>query len=229
MAFGQDMRVSRSEYHSSPPATIEPSGIWIAPHQLHPRQPVLHEGYRIFRDPNERRGGYTYRIAAITTREKVMSLLAETVDRFGEDTGILIYDAHHIAEQDGHPCMQGSRIQRRLPSQLPIMQSHLGEYPDLLFDDGFFALCLLNTVTDNNVLLDFDKTLVATAFFEPDLRPVKDALHAHGIYYNEAMNFPQDLEHQHNLLVGGRDRLVRFLEEIGDPVNPVDEEGDELL
>jgi hypothetical protein len=152
------------------------------------RQVIPEEGYRVetYRDADN--DLEVPALAAAISREKLFDVFLELISSLGEVVDVVLETSH-----DG----DGSRHRdlHRENIDLPVLQSHLYDFEDLLLHDGCTGIAVLSTSRPVEIQFDEHKLLVV---YGDVLDAVEEVLRAHGIPRNDDLKLITEGEHLHN-------------------------------
>jgi hypothetical protein len=150
------------------------------------RQPVIPQaGYRI---ETYRENGLNIPVlAAAVSREKLFDTFLELVSQLDDVVDVILETSH-----------DGSNLHRDLHREqidLPVLQSHLCDYEDLLLHDGCTGIAVLSAGRPVEIQFDEHKLLIVYA---EELEPFERALAGAGIPRNDDLKLITEGEHLHN-------------------------------
>lgn len=152
-------------------------------HQIIPRQ-----GYRLetYRDASK-----TIQVpvlAAAVSRERLFDVFLDLLDALGDVVDVVL-ETSHDSDGTAHRDLHRSRI------DLPILQSHLYDFEDLLLHDGCTGIAVLSATQPIEVQFDEHKLLVVYA---EDLRPFEETMLAFDVERDDTLSLITEGEHLHN-------------------------------
>lgn len=150
------------------------------------------EGYRFDQYIDKRTGVSIPVLMAAATRRKLLPLFQDLLTPVGEMVDVVLETSHE--RQDGLFLVGGHQDLYREGIDLPVLKSILGEYDDLLLDDGCTGVCVLNPQTPVEVQFDEHKLLIV---YGHELGVFEEACKAHGLKRDDSMKFITEAEHCH--------------------------------
>ena len=157
-------------------------------------------GFRhdVYRD-TETRSTVPVLMAAVT-KPRMMETFIELLTPLGETVDVVL-ETSHSQESRGHTDLYREQI------ELPILQSILWDYEDLLINDGCTGIAVLNPNIPQEVQLDEHKLLLV---YGNNLRPYEGILIDANLNCCEDMKFITEAEHVHSTT----ERFVQEFEEL---------------
>jgi hypothetical protein len=157
-------------------------------------------GYRhdVFRD-DENRTNVPVLMAAVT-KPRVMESFMSLIEPLGEVVDVVL-ETSHGSKSRGHTDLYREHI------DMPILQSTLWDFEDLLVNDGCTGIAVLNPSIPQEVQLDEHKLLIV---YGMDLKPYEKILSANRLPCRENMRFITEAEHVHSTC----ERYVEEFEEL---------------
>jgi hypothetical protein len=157
-------------------------------------------GYRhdVFRDDDNRTNVPV--LMAAVTRPRIMESFVALIEPLGEVVDVVL-ETSHGNESHGHTDLYREHI------DMPILQSTLWDFEDLLVNDGCTGIAVLNPSIPQEVQLDEHKLLIA---YGKDLRAYEKILSATRLPCRENMRFITEAEHVHSTC----ERYVEQFEEL---------------
>lgn len=148
------------------------------------------EGYRhdAYEDP-ARETAVPVLLAAVSA-ERLFEIFLDLIDPIGDPVDVVL-ETSHDDHAHGHVDLYRQHI------DMPVLKSVLGEYENLLTNDGCTGVAVLNRGVPCEVQLDEHKLLIA---YGDDLAPFEAILSRHGIPCKERMRFIHEAEHMHSSL-----------------------------
>jgi hypothetical protein len=177
------------------------------------RQIVPRQGYRIETYRDAKRRLEVPVLAAAVSRERLFDLFLDFLDPLGEVVDVVLETSH---DSDGH----GHRDLFREHIDLPVLQSHLCDYEDLLLHDGCTGVAVISTSRPIEVQFDEHKLLVVYAH---DLEPFEQMLHEAGVARDDRLKLITEGEHLHSTdprFLGQFDQLC-YRMGVGEPAEHV--------
>ncbi|MCA8991513.1 MAG: hypothetical protein KDA88_06020 [Planctomycetaceae bacterium] len=129
-------------------------------------------------------------VMASQTRHKLFELFLDLLDPLGAEVDVVLETSHNL-EHEAHQDLYREHI------ELPVLQSILADYEDLLLHDGCTGIAVLNSRVPMEVQFDEHKQLI---MYGHDLEPFIDVLHSHDLYQSETLRFMSEAEHIHSSL-----------------------------
>jgi hypothetical protein len=157
-------------------------------------------GFRhdVYRD-EESRSNVPVVMAAVTKRQ-LMESFVSLIQPLGEVVDVVLETSHGQAKR-GHTDLYREYI------DMPILESTLWDFEDLLTNDGCTGIAILNPHIPQEVQLDEHKLLIV---YGSDLAPYESLLVDAGIPCREDMRFITEAEHIHST----SERYVEEFEEL---------------
>lgn len=157
-------------------------------------------GFRhdVYRDP-ETRTTVPVLMAAIT-KPRMMETFIELLAPLGETVDVVL-ETSHSHESKGHTDLYREQI------ELPILESILWDYEDLLINDGCTGIAVLNPNIPQEVQLDEHKLLLV---YGNKLTPYENVLIDAHLNCREDMRFITEAEHVHSTT----ERFVQEFDEL---------------
>ncbi len=169
------------------------------------RQPVIpKQGYRVemYQDPG--RGLCVPVLAAAVSREQLFDAFLDLIDQLDDVADVILETSHD--GQDHHRDLHREQI------DLPVLQSHLYDFEDLLLHDGCTGIAVLGTSRPIEVQFDEHKLLVVYA---EDLAPFERSLQSFDIPRNDELRLITEGEHLHNTTPNFLDRFEQLCFRLG--------------
>ena len=153
-------------------------------------------GFRhdVYRD-EETRANVPVLMAAVT-RERLMESFMALIEKLGDVVDVVL-ETSHGNQSHGHTDLYREYI------DMPILQSTLWDFEDLLTHDGCTGIAVLNPSIPQEVQLDEHKLLIV---YGKDLKPYEKVLLDSRVPCREDMRFITEAEHVHST-------CERYLEE----------------
>ncbi len=157
-------------------------------------------GFRhdIYRD-EQNRANVPVLMAAVTKR-RVMESFMELIESLG-DTVDVVLETSHGHDSNGHTDLYREHI------DMPILQSTLWDFEDLLVNDGCTGIAVLNPYIPQEVQLDEHKLLIV---YGTDLQTYERIFLESRVPCREDMRFITEAEHVHST----SDRFAQDFEEL---------------
>ncbi len=127
-------------------------------------------------------------LLAACTRQKLFGVFMELVGTMGPYVDTVL-ETSHMTSDGEHRDLYREGI------DLPVLQSLLWEYEDLLMNDGWTGIAVLEPDVRREIQLNEHKLLVA---YGNDLSAEKDVLRNAGIAQNQHIKFITENEHIHS-------------------------------
>ena len=145
-------------------------------------------GYRhdTYRD-EENRAEVPVLMAAVT-RKYMMDAFMSLIEQLG-DTVDVVLETSHGNQSSGHTDLYREHI------DMPILQSTLLDFEDLLTNDGCAGVAVLNPSVPLEVQFDEHKLLIV---YGMDLSAFEEILQQHNIPCDDRMKFITEAEHVHS-------------------------------
>lgn len=160
-----------------------------------PRQGFRHDTYR---DEDSRSDVPVLMAAA--SKERLLDTFMELLEPLGPTVDVVLETSHGHGS-GGHTDLYREHI------DMPILQSILWDFEDLLLNDGCTGLAVLNPRTPQEVQLDEHKLLIV---YGSELAPYEMTLIDHHIDCDENLRFITEAEHVHSTT----DKFVDEFEEL---------------
>ncbi|WP_425396769.1 hypothetical protein [Aeoliella sp.] len=157
-------------------------------------------GYRhdVYRD-EENRADVPVLMAA-ASKERLLDIFMELIEQLGESVDVVLETSH------GHRAGHHTDLYRE-QIDMPILQSILWDFEDLLTNDGCTGVAVLNPSVPQEVQLDEHKLLIA---YGANLQSYEQILDEHKLPCREQMRFITEAEHVHS----SNERFVDQFEEL---------------
>jgi hypothetical protein len=139
-------------------------------------------------------------LMAAVTKPRIMETFVSLIEPLGEVVDVVL-ETSHGNESHGHTDLYREHI------DMPILQSTLWDFEDLLVNDGCTGIAVLNPHIPQEVQLDEHKLLIA---YGKDLRAYEGILAAGRLPCRENMRFITEAEHVHSTC----ERYVEQFEEL---------------
>ena len=138
-------------------------------------------------------------VMAAASRERLFDTFMELLDPLGPVVDVVIETSHNYTAA-GHQDLYREHI------DMPILQSVLWDFEDLLVNDGCTGIAVLNPSTPQEVQFDEHKLLIV---YGQQLTPYEQILIDSGLNCCEQMKFVTEAEHVHST---NDDYIARFEE-----------------
>jgi hypothetical protein len=154
-----------------------------------PHLPVIpREGFRLDVYRDDRAGLEVPVLAAAVSREKLFDVFLSLLEPLGPAVDVVL-ETSHESEGASHRDLLREHI------DLPVLQSHLCDYEDLLLNDGCAGVAVIATGGPMEVQFDEHKLLVVYAH---DLEPFEAILRQAGVPRNDRLKLITEGEHLHS-------------------------------
>ncbi|HYO23621.1 MAG TPA: hypothetical protein VEQ85_01600, partial [Lacipirellulaceae bacterium] len=127
-------------------------------------------------------------LMAAASREKLFDTFMELLDPLGPVVDVVLETSHNYSAT-GHQDLYREHI------DMPILQSILWDFEELLVNDGCTGLAVLNPQTPQEVQFDEHKLLIV---YGRDLRQYEAILSERGVPCRDEMRFITEAEHVHS-------------------------------
>ncbi len=127
-------------------------------------------------------------VMAAASRERLFETFMGLLDPLGPVVDVVLESSHH------YPTVNQQDLYRE-HIDLPILQSILWEYEELLVNDGCTGIAVLNPSTPQEVQFDEHKLLIV---YGKKLTPFESVLIDSGLNCREEMRFITEAEHVHS-------------------------------
>lgn len=127
-------------------------------------------------------------LMAAASRERLMDTFMELIEQLGPTVDVVLETSH------GHRAGQHTDLYRE-HIDMPILQSTLWDFEDLLLNDGCTGVAVLNPRLPQEVQLDEHKLLIA---YGANLSAYEQILDAQQIPCSEEIKFITEAEHVHS-------------------------------
>jgi hypothetical protein len=127
-------------------------------------------------------------LMAAVTRKALMESFMSLIENLGDVVDVVL-ETSHGHKSSGHTDLYREHI------DMPILQSTLWDFEDLLVNDGCTGIAILNPHIPQEVQLDEHKLLIV---YGKDLRAYENALRTCRVPCREDMRFITEAEHVHS-------------------------------
>ena len=127
-------------------------------------------------------------LMAAASRERLFDTFMELLDPLGSVVDVVLESSHNYAAT-GHQDLYREHI------DMPILQSILWDFEDLLVNDGCTGIAVLNPRLPQEVQFDEHKLLIV---YGRDLRQYEQILGDSGVPCRDEMRFITEAEHVHS-------------------------------
>lgn len=169
-------------------------------HRIVPRQ-----GYRLetYRDPSE--GAEIPVLAAAISREGLFDAFLDLLIPLGEVVDVILETSHDSNGPEHRDLL-------REAMDLPVLQSHLCDFEDLLLHDGCTGVAILSTDSPMEVQFDEHKLLIVYAH---QLEPFEEILLQHGVARDDRLKLITEGQHLHNTSAAHQQSFERLCLRLG--------------
>lgn len=168
--------------------------------QVIPRSGFRHEWYV---DPDS--GARIPVLMASVTREVLFDTFLSLLDCLGETVDVVL-ETSHDKSNGQHTDLYREQI------DMPVLQSILYDFEELLTEDGCCGIAVLNPRIPMEVQLDEHKLLFV---YGHENKPCKEAFKSHGIRSIENLKFITEAEHVHSSSDEYQQRFEQLCYELG--------------
>jgi hypothetical protein len=151
-------------------------------------QVVPRQGFRIDVYRDRRAGLQVPVLAAQVSRERLFELFLALLAPLGDIVDVVLETSHH-SDDNRHRDLFREGI------DLPVLESHLCDFEDLLLHDGCTGVAVISTTQAMEVQFDEHKLLVVYAH---DLEPFERILRQEGIERDDGLKLITEGEHLHS-------------------------------
>jgi hypothetical protein len=127
-------------------------------------------------------------VMAAASKERLFETFMELLDPLGPVVDVVLESSHNYPSTN-------TQDMYREHIDMPILQSILWEYEDLLLNDGCTGIAVLNPTTPQEVQFDEHKLLIV---YGKKLTPFESVLIDAGLNCREEMRFITEAEHVHS-------------------------------
>lgn len=127
-------------------------------------------------------------LMAAASREDLFDVFMDLIDPLGEQPDVVL-ETSHDREQEQHSDLYRENI------DMPVLQSTLYDFEDILLDDGCTGIAVLNPQRPMEVQLDEHKLII---IYSHDHSEFEEVLQRYGIPCVEDMKFLTEAEHVHS-------------------------------
>ncbi len=139
-------------------------------------------------------------VMAAASRERLFDTFMELLDPLGPVVDVVLETSHDYAAM-GHKDLYREHI------DMPILQSILWDFEEMLVNDGCTGIAVLNPSIPQEVQFDEHKILIV---YGKELRPYEGLLIDAGLNCREEMRFVTEAEHVHST----NDEYIQRFEEL---------------
>lgn len=144
-------------------------------------------------------------LAAAVSRERLFDVFLDLLYPLGDVVDVIVETSH---DGDGNH----HRDLYRECIDLPVLQSHLIDFEDLLLHDGCTGIAVMSTSEPMEVQFDEHKLLVAYA---EDLEPFEEILKSYDVWHNDKLKLITEGEHLHNTTSRHMNSFQQFCYRLG--------------
>ncbi len=175
--------------------------------QVVPRQGFRHD---VYVDPTSK--AKVPVIMAAASRERLFELFVDMIDSLGPVVDVVLETSHY--HTGGHQDHYREHI------DMPVLQSILYDFEEMLLNDGCTGIAVLNPKRQQEVQFDEHKLIIA---YGSPLEPYERILIKHDVYVDNDIRFITEAEHVHT----SSDQLYSQFEQLTMRLGmESDEEGD---
>lgn len=166
---------------------------------------VPRQGYRLgsFRDAEV--GLQVPVLGAAITRDRLFEIFLALVEPLGPVVDIVLETSHESVGGE-------HRDYIRTSIDLPVLESNLWEFEDLLLNDGCTGIAVISTSSPQEVQFDEHKLLVVYA---RDLRPFTRVMTREGIERDDGLKLISEAEHLHTTEASHQQAFVQLCDRLG--------------
>ncbi len=158
------------------------------------------QGYRYDTYRDESSGATIPVLMAAASRDILFDLFMDAIESLGSEVDVVL-ETSHLHERGRHRDLYREHI------DMPVLNSTLWDYEDLLLNDGCTGIAVINPNTPQEVQFDEHKLLII--YGQPQ-ELFEDTLRAHGVRCQEDLRFITEAEHVHS----SKDDYLRQFEEL---------------
>lgn len=148
------------------------------------------EGYRLEMYRDAASGTEIPMIACSASEEVLFDLFSDLLATMGDVVDVVI-ESHHERRRPG----DASTDYLREHIDLPVLQSYLEDFRDVLLDDGCLGVAVIDPAGPSEVQFDDHKVIV---IYSRNLKPFIEVLHGHGIQRLPNLKLISEAEHLHS-------------------------------
>jgi len=148
---------------------------------------VPRAGYRVGRYSDDTTGNVLPTISVAASAEYLFDLFCDLVAEVGDEVAVVL-ESSHDPSVDGHVDLVRDEIEN------VILRSILCDYEDLLLNDGYTGIAVLNPAGPTEVQLDEHKLIFVYA---PDIAPYLAILDSYGLPCDPGLRLISEGEHLH--------------------------------
>ena len=166
---------------------------------------VPRSGYRIGRYRDDVTGDVLPTVSVSASAEYLFDLFCDLVAEVGDEVAVVL-ESSHDPDVDGHVDLVRDEIEN------VILRSILCDYEDLLLNDGYTGIAVLNPAGPTEVQLDEHKLIF---IYAPDITPYRAILDEYGIPCDPGLRLISEGEHLHLSDSRFRDEFERLRLRLG--------------
>lgn len=151
-------------------------------------QVIPQEGYRKELYHDEAKGIRVPVLASAISREQLFDAFLDLLEPLGEVVDVILESSHDFQDATHRDLM-------REGIDLPVLQSHLCDFEELLLHDGCTGIAVLSKEAPIEIQFDEHKLLVVYA---KNLRPFEAILQSYDIPHRSDLKLISEGEHLHN-------------------------------
>ncbi len=127
-------------------------------------------------------------LMASASRERLFDLFVDLLNPLGENVDVVLETSHH-GSSDGHEDLYREHI------DMPVLQSILYDFEDMLLNDGCTGIAVLNPGKKQEIQFDEHKMLI---IYGSPLECFEKILIEHDVYPDKEIQFITEAEHVHS-------------------------------
>lgn len=143
-------------------------------------------------------------LAAAVSREQLFEVFLALLPPLGETVDVVLESSHR--QQRGHRDFVREHI------DLPVLQSYLYDFEELLLHDGCTGLAIVSHAGPIEVQLDEHKLL---AIYAADIRPFERIMQAYGVRREQKLKLITEGEHLHHTTPKHRTQFTQLSNRLG--------------
>lgn len=144
-------------------------------------------------------------VMAAASKEKLFPVFLSLIEKLGPTVDVVLETSHN-SEDGQHKDLYRESI------DTPVLLSLLGEYEDLLVNDGCTGIAVLNPQRPQEVQFDEHKLLI---MYGSPLEPFEFVLENNGITWDQNIRFLSEAEHIHSSTEDYRIQFEEFKNRLG--------------
>jgi hypothetical protein len=169
------------------------------------QQIIPRQGYRLETFRDKAQGVEVPVLAAAVSREQLFEVFMELLTPLGDVVDVVL-ETSHDSQDARHRDLYRENI------DLPVLESHLYDFEDLLLHDGCCGIAVMSAAQAVEVQFDEHKLLVVYA---NNLRPFERVVRGHDIRRDDRLRLITEGEHLHNSNSRYRDQFEQFCYRLG--------------